>query len=76
MKRLILTALLLAGGCAAYSGPVAEDVVCKSTGDLGCVRIRIREDTPRATYKGTTYYFCCEGCRDRFVKEPERYVAK
>jgi YHS domain-containing protein len=25
-------------------------------------------------YKGTTYYFCSESCRDKFVKDPDRYV--
>ena len=25
-------------------------------------------------YKGDTYYFCSLGCRDKFVKEPEKYI--
>jgi YHS domain-containing protein len=25
-------------------------------------------------YKGTTYYFCMEGCKDKFVKNPEEYI--
>jgi Cu+-exporting ATPase len=25
-------------------------------------------------YKGMTYYFCSTGCRDRFAKDPEKYV--
>ncbi len=27
-------------------------------------------------YKGTTYYFCSEGCKTSFAKEPEKYLAK
>ncbi len=28
-----------------------------------------------ATIKGQTYYFCAEGCRQSFVKTPEKYLA-
>jgi len=27
-------------------------------------------------YKGATYYFCSEGCKTSFAKEPEKYLAK
>jgi YHS domain-containing protein len=27
-----------------------------------------------STYKGKNYYFCAVGCRERFEKEPEKYV--
>jgi Cu+-exporting ATPase len=27
-------------------------------------------------YKGKTYYFCCLGCKSKFVAEPEKYVKK
>lgn len=75
MKKLLVTvALLLSAGCASYSGPVAEDPVCKAEGELGCVRVRVLETTPRATYEGVTYYFCDPRCRDRFLKDPKRYV--
>lgn len=26
-------------------------------------------------HRGVTYYFCCPHCRDRFVQDPERYLA-
>jgi len=26
-------------------------------------------------YKGQTYYFCSLGCRDKFVKEPDKNIA-
>ena len=29
----------------------------------------------RAEHAGRTYYFCCAGCRDRFLAAPERYAA-
>lgn len=26
-------------------------------------------------YKGKTYYFCCEMCKDKFTENPEKYSA-
>ncbi len=26
-------------------------------------------------FEGTSYYFCCDGCRDRFTAEPAKYLA-
>ena len=31
---------------------------------------------PSYEYKGETYYFCSEGCRNKFSKEPERFLDK
>ncbi|MBL7154721.1 MAG: efflux RND transporter periplasmic adaptor subunit [Phycisphaerae bacterium] len=28
------------------------------------------------TYKGKKVYFCCPGCEEEFLKEPEKYLAK
>ena len=28
-----------------------------------------------AEYAGTTYYFCCNGCREKFVADPARFLA-
>jgi YHS domain-containing protein/uncharacterized membrane protein YraQ (UPF0718 family) len=30
---------------------------------------------PSHIHEGHTYYFCCDGCRDSFAAEPERYLA-
>ena len=27
-----------------------------------------------ATYQGTTYYFCSENCKAKFLQDPDRYV--
>jgi YHS domain-containing protein len=37
----------------------------------------IDKATAKATYeyKGTKYYFCCEGSKAEFVKEPEKFLA-
>lgn len=55
---------------------MATDPVCRMT---------ISEEKPvpaglkqgaveKAEYKGKTYYFCGKGCKERFIKEPEKYL--
>ena len=34
------------------------------------------EFTESMDYQGTTYYFCCTGCKDKFEKDPEKYAKK
>src|SRR5450830_1339382 len=31
---------------------------------------------PRAYYQGHTYYFCCAGCRTKFIADPQKYLSK
>lgn len=31
---------------------------------------------PTAEHAGVTFHFCCEGCRDRFVDDPEPYLTR
>jgi Cu(I)/Ag(I) efflux system membrane fusion protein len=35
---------------------------------------KITKSTPVVEYKGERYYFCCSGCDDKFVKNPEKYI--
>lgn len=71
---------LLLGACStpprADVGPTAECPVCRENADLACLNVHIRGTTPRAQYKGETYYFCSDECRDRFLKDPGRYAGK
>jgi xanthine dehydrogenase accessory factor len=46
----------------------AVDPVCGMT-------VAVGPDTPSAEHDGTTYWFCCPGCRGRFVREPARFLA-
>jgi YHS domain-containing protein len=34
----------------------------------------IKADSPSAEYQGKTYYFCCPGCKEEFVKDPAKYL--
>ncbi len=45
----------------------ARDPVCGMTIDRHAGR-------PTAVYAGRTFYFCGEGCKAKFLAEPERYV--
>lgn len=43
------------------------DPVCGMTVD-------INDAAHVAVHDGTTYYFCCAGCRERFIAEPEHFL--
>lgn len=49
-----------------------ETVTCATTGKT------MKKSEAKATYeyKGQTYYFCCDGCKEAFVKNPEKYTQK
>jgi xanthine dehydrogenase accessory factor len=36
--------------------------------------VAVGPDTPTAEHEGTTYAFCCPGCRGRFVRAPAKYL--
>jgi YHS domain-containing protein len=42
--------------------PVSNKVIAKDAMNI------------KTEYKGKTYYFCCEGCKAKFEKNPEKYA--
>jgi xanthine dehydrogenase accessory factor len=40
------------------------------------MRVVIAGARHTAAHEGRTYYFCCGGCRERFLATPERYLQK
>ncbi len=46
----------------------ARDPVCGMAVDKAAAK-------PVAEHAGETYYFCCDGCRQKFVADPARYLA-
>ena len=52
----------LNAAAAAAAPSFAVDPICGMT-------VTIADDTPQVEHDGETVYFCCEGCRDRFVKQ-------
>jgi P-type Cu+ transporter len=49
------------GGVAAATDPICG------------MHVDQRTSPHRYTYAGQTYWFCCPGCRDKFITDPERY---
>jgi xanthine dehydrogenase accessory factor len=60
--------LAVATRAAAPASGEAIDPVCHMT-------VTIAGAAHRAQHGGRDYYFCCGGCRERFVASPERYLA-
>jgi Cu+-exporting ATPase len=71
LALLAVAAFILVLGVSAQqkSEDKAVDPVCGMT---------VSKATAKATYeyKGMTYYFCCSGCKDKFAKDPEKYLQK
>ncbi len=57
-----------AGNDEELATGMVKDPVCGMSVDP-------QTSTHRADYQGQTYYFCRAGCREKFVADPERYLA-
>ncbi len=56
------------GGTDTAEATPAIDPVCQMTVDAKAAKYT-------HAHNGTTYYFCCDGCRTKFAVEPDKYVA-
>jgi YHS domain-containing protein len=34
------------------------------------------DEAVTANYKGKTYYFCCDECKEEFLEAPEEYIGE
>ncbi len=48
---------------------MAKDLVCG-------MELDEKKAGAKSEYKGETYYFCAQGCKVAFDKEPEKYLGK
>lgn len=48
---------------------MAKDPVCG-------MEVDEKKAKATTTYKGKTYYFCAKACKERFDREPEKFVEK
>lgn len=48
---------------------MAIDTVCKMT-------VNEEKAAAKVEYKGKTYYFCAKICKEKFEREPEKYIQK
>lgn len=46
---------------------VAIDPICK-------MEVEISPDAIQGEVDGVTYYFCMQGCKDRFMADPQRFL--
>ena len=46
----------------------------KSQDPVCLMKVEKSENALNYEYKGETYYFCSEGCREEFRKDPEKYL--
>jgi len=86
MMVFMLAGLFLIGVvCPTGCKKKTEPVVPKETKDVATVAIEqktcpvmegaINKDI-FTEYKGKKVYFCCAGCKEKFEKEPEKYISK
>ncbi len=75
-KEKVLAVVLAVGLVLVYSGfarqASEETVTCPVSGKV----MKISEAKATVEYQGKTHYFCCQGCKEKFVQEPEKYIQK
>ncbi len=69
---LFLLALFVMASTGLAQTKPAEKVVCPVSGET----ILKSEAKGSYEFEGKTYYFCCESCKDKFVKDPKSYLQK
>lgn len=76
-KNIRSIALMAALAFVLVLGVLAQQKSADTAVDPVCGMTVVKANA-KATfdYKGTTYYFCNTGCKDSFVKDPEKYLAK
>jgi YHS domain-containing protein len=78
---VLLIGLAALIGCKKKSEPAAqpetEKVVSSAIQQTTCPVMGGAINTSIFTeYKGKKVYFCCADCKEKFEKEPEKYLAK
>ena len=66
-------------GCSNHNAPTTSSEV-DHKGKVQCpvmkTWINPSEAADSVEYHGTTYYFCCEGCKPKFLDNPEKYISE
>ncbi len=53
--------------------PAAQAVEAESTDPVCNMTVNVAESRYHSSYNGTTFYFCCLGCKEQFEREPDAY---
>jgi len=64
------------GGCCSHKNNAAEGAKNLSKDPVCGMDVDPHSAKHRAEHAGRTYYFCCAGCRTKFVADPQRYLAR
>jgi YHS domain-containing protein len=80
ISTLMLTMFSLTG-CKKKSEPTApaetKEVVSQAIEQKMCPVMEAPINKELYTeYKGKKVYFCCPGCKEKFEKEPDKYIPK
>ena len=68
---LILSVVVFVLALSSYAQQTADEMVkCAVSGE----KMEKSEAKSSLEYKGETYYFCCDNCKEAFVKDPEKYI--
>ena len=80
---IIAASIVVLTSCSKSSGgkvvsPVRGDVMDTEIGmEVTCPvmgnPVKVTKSTPVIEYKGERYFFCCPGCDDKFMRNPEKY---
>jgi xanthine dehydrogenase accessory factor len=60
---------------ASAESPADQQDLETATDPVCHMEVKIATATHVTEVDGVTYYFCCPGCRARFVKDPQRYLS-
>jgi len=80
LAGFLLVGLIVLGGCKKSepaAPPESEEVASAEIEQTICPVMKGAINKNLFTeYKGKKVYFCCAGCKGKFEKEPEKYIAK
>jgi YHS domain-containing protein len=81
LSSVLLMGVILLVGCKKKSEPAAqpkvEEVASVAIEQTTCpVMGGAINESIFTEYQGKKVYFCCAGCKEKFEKEPEKYMAK
>ena len=76
----VLAGIFLLSGCKKKSEPApaeTKEVVSQAIEQKICPVMEAPINKELYTeYKGKKVYFCCPGCKEKFAKEPDKYIPK
>jgi len=79
MLTLLFIATFYFGTLMQLEQALAETDKTQSKRELTCCPVTknwfvTNKHTRTVNYKGVTYYFCCKDCKEKFLKNPEKYI--